>query len=141
MKLISAAVFFGAILLTQLLSSVQKDIYLEQHVQLQQDMTVLIANYVKEHLPDMTNFKMLSVYTAAPEKGKVDAYFNYSFQTPTKDSTQVAVTELSGIATLEKLSEKPDAQWALNKITMQNEAVTFNEPLVVTPDKEEKSKQ
>jgi len=139
LKSFSAIVFFLLILVTQILTSAERDMTLEQHVQLQQDLSTLIANYVKEHLPSMTDFKMLSVYTKSPHKGNVEAYFNYSFKTPTKDASQVAETELSGVATLKRIKEEPNPEWALDKIDIDGESVTFNEPLVVAPSKDPKS--
>jgi hypothetical protein len=135
-KYASPFIFFAIIWATQFLSAVDKDMNLEEHVQLQQELSSIIADYVKKNLPEMTNFKMLSVYTKAPHKGKVQAYFNYSFETPTKSTNQVALTELFGHATLQKIKDDPTPEWALNTIDMEGEDVTFTEPLIVSPSKE-----
>jgi hypothetical protein len=135
-KYASPVVFFAIIWATQFLSTVDKDMDLEQHVQVQQELSSIIADYVKKNLPEMTNFKMLSVYTKAPHKGKVQAYFNYSFETPTKNTNQVAVTQLFGHATLQKIKNDPAPEWALNAIDMEGEDVTFTEPMIITPSKD-----
>lgn len=132
LKLINSVVFFLIIWATQCLITAEKSVSFEQHVQVQQELSQLIANYVKENLPNMTNFKMHSVYTLPPKKGLMDAYFNYSFTTAVEGTTQLATTELAGTATLRKLKDEPQ-EWALEKIAIEGETVNFTDPIVITP--------
>ena len=69
LNLVNAVVFFVIIWATQCLVNVEKSVSFEQHVQVQQELTQLIGNYIKENLPGMTNFKMHSLYTKPPKKG------------------------------------------------------------------------
>lgn len=135
-KLATAFVFFLIIWGTQCLVNSEKSVSFEQHVQVQQELSILIANYIQENLPQLRDFKMHSVYTKPPKKGLLEAYFNYSFTTPVTDGTQLATTELSGTALLRKLQDKPTQEWALEKISIEGESVTFTEPVVITPNKE-----
>ncbi|MES2767825.1 MAG: hypothetical protein V4596_01655 [Bdellovibrionota bacterium] len=136
LKLINSIIFFVIIWATQCLVSVEKSVSFEQHVQVQQELTQLIGNYITENLPEMTNFKMHSLYTKPPKKGLLEAYFNYSFTTKVAQSNQHATTELSGIAVLRKLKDEPQQEWALEKIEIEGETLTFNDPVVITPTKD-----
>ncbi len=135
-KFVSPVLFFTLIWVTQYLSALDHDVDLEQHVQLQQELSSLIADYVKKNLPEMQNFQMLSIYTKSSLNGKVLAFFNYSFETPTKNQNQVAVTQLFGQATLQRIKKEPTPEWTLNAINMEGENVTFTEPLVITPSQD-----
>lgn len=135
MKLVNSVVFFIIIWATQCLVNTEKSVSFEQHVQVQQELSVLIATYVKENLPNLTNFHMHSVYTKTPKKGLMDAYFNYSFTTPVADSAQQATTELSGVATLRNIKSEPNQEWALEKIQIEGESVAFTDPVVITAEK------
>jgi hypothetical protein len=135
LKLINAIVFFLIIGATQYLVSSEKTVTFEQHVQVQQELSQLIASYIKENLPGMIDFKMHSVYTKAPKKGLMEAYFNYSFTTPIQDGAQLATTELSGIAVLKKIKDTPNQEWALEQLNVEGEVLTFTEPIVITSEK------
>jgi hypothetical protein len=134
-KLTQSVVFFLIIWGTQCLVNSEKSVSFEQHVQVQQELSQLIANYVKENIPEMTNFKMHSIYTKPPVKGYLEAFFHYTFTSSVPSSTQQAVTELSGSATLRKIKDQPNQEWALEKIEIDGEAVTFTDPVVITPNK------
>lgn len=134
-KLINAVVFFLIIWGTQCLVNAEKPVSFEQHVQVQQELSQLIAAYIQENLPQMTNFKMHSIYTKPPKKGLLEAYFNYSFTTTVENSAQLATTELEGIAVLRKIKDEPQ-EWALEKIEIEGESLTFTEPVVITPSKD-----
>lgn len=136
LKLINSIVFFIVIWATQCLVNAEKSVSFEQHVQVQQELTVLIADYVKQNLPTMTDFKMHSVYTKPPKKGFLEAYFNYSFSTKVADSDQEATTQLEGTATLRKLKDKPNQEWALEKIEIEGESVAFTDPIVISSSKD-----
>jgi len=134
-KLINAVIFFVIIWATQCLVNVEKSVSFEQHVQVQQELSQLIAAYIKENLPNMTGFKMHSLYTKSPKKGNLEAYFNYSF-TQIAENNQDATTELEGIAVLRKIKDDPTQEWALEKIQIEGESLTFTEPVVITPSKD-----
>lgn len=131
-NLAQAFVFFLIIWGTQTLIHADKSVSFEQHVQVQQELSELIATYVATHLPEMNNFKMYSVYTKAPRKGLMDAHFMYSFDTPVAATGQIATTALAGVATLRKIQERPHLEWALEKIQIEGETLTFSEPMVIT---------
>ncbi len=133
-NLARAVLFFLIIAGTQTLIHAEKPVSFEQHVQVQQELSHLIATYVATHLPQMRNFKMHSVYTKAPKKGLMDAYFAYSFETPVATTGQVATTQLEGFATLRKIQETPNLEWALEKIEIEGETLTFTDPIVITAD-------
>lgn len=135
LKLINSVIFFVIIWATQCLVGVEKSVSFEQHVQVQQELSQLIGNYIKENLPEMTNFKMHSLYTKPPKKGMLEAYFNYSFTTTVAQSAQQATTELTGVAVLRKLKDLPQQEWALEKIEIEGEAITFEDPITITGDK------
>lgn len=135
LKLINAIVFFLIIWGTQCLVNAEKSVSFEQHVQVQQELSQLIANYIQENLPQLTNFKMHSIYTKPPRKGFMEAYFDYSFTTAVQNGTQLATTNLQGIAVLRKMKDEPQ-EWALEKIEIEGEAVTFDDPVVITPSKD-----
>lgn len=135
-KLINAVIFFLIIWATQCLVNVEKSVSFEQHVQVQQELSQLIAAYIKENLPNMTGFKMHSLYTKTPKKGNLEAYFNYSFTTQADANSQQATTELEGVAVLRKIKDEPAQEWALERIQIEGESLTFTEPVVITPTKD-----
>jgi hypothetical protein len=139
-KLISSIVFFIIIWGTQCLVNSEKSVSFEQHVQVQQELSQLIANYIKENLPQMTNFQMHSIYTKPPVKGFMEAHFSYNFTTTVNDNQQ-ATTELSGFAVLRKIKDTPNQEWALEKIEIEGESLTFNDPIVITSDKDAAKKE
>jgi hypothetical protein len=136
LKLVQSVIFFVVIWATQSLVSAEKPVSFEQHVQVQQELTVLIADYVKQNLPDMINFKMHSVYTKAPKKGTLEAYFNYSFTTKVSQSEQQATTELAGTAILKKIKDQPHQEWTLDKIQIEGESLSFTDPIIINPSKD-----
>src|SRR5690606_41314918 len=101
-----AVIFFLIIWSTQNLIHAEKSVSFEQHVQVQQELSELIANSVATNLPEMINFKMYSVYTKAPKKGLMEAFFAYSFDTPVAGTGQLATTQLAGVATLRNIQEQ-----------------------------------
>jgi hypothetical protein len=139
-KLINSIVFFIIIWGTQCLVNSEKSVSFEQHVQVQQELSQLIASYIKENLPEMTGFKMHSIYTKPPVKGFMEAHFSYNFTTVTPNNQQ-ATTELSGFAVLRKLHDTPNQEWALEKIEIEGESLTFADPIVITPDKDTAKKE
>lgn len=134
-KLINSVIFFLIIWGTQCLVNAEKSVSFEQHVQVQQELSQLIAAYIKENLPNMNSFKMHSLYTKSPKKGNLEAYFNYSFS-QIAENNQNATTELEGIAVLKKIKDEPTQEWALEKIQIDGESLTFTEPVVITPSKD-----
>lgn len=129
MKLAQAMFLFLIIWVSQVLTSVDKSVPVEEHVRLQNELTAFIQNYVQQNLPNSQNFKMHSIYTRPPRKGVIRAYFNYSFNT---DGT--ATTQLLGYAFLKKIKNEPVQEWSLEKIEISGEQITFDEPVVITPE-------
>lgn len=134
-KLVHSVILFVFIWATQCIVNAEKSVSFEQHVQVQQELTVLIADYIKQNLPNMTDFKMHSVYTKSPKKGMLEAYFNYSFSTVVAESDQQATTELQGIAILKKIKDKPDQEWALENIKIEDESLSFTDPIIINSSK------
>lgn len=128
MSYVSAILFFFIIWVSQFVTSFERNVSFEQHAQLQKELGEFIEGYVKQQLPGVTEFKMHSIYTKPPKKGKLRAYFNYSF----KDSSKETLTELDGFATLQKIKDQPQQEWSLDGIEISGEKVTFDEPLVIT---------
>lgn len=134
-KLVHPVILFAFIWATQCIVNAEKSVSFEQHVQVQQELTVLIADYIKQNLPNMTDFKMHSVYTKAPKKGMLQAYFSYSFSTTVDESNQQATTELQGFANLKKIKDKPDQEWALENIQIEGESLSFTDPIIINSSK------
>lgn len=129
MHYLSAVIFFFIIWLTQFVSSFERPVNYEQHAQLQQELSAFIEGYVKQQLPTVANFKMHTLYTKPPKKGKIKAFFNYTFLEPTSGIT----TELDGHAILQKIKDVPQQEWSLDAISISGETLTFSEPIVITP--------
>jgi hypothetical protein len=134
MGYVSAIILFFFIWVTQLFTSIDKPVSLEQHVQLQDELSQFIETYVRENIPTVTEFKMYSLYTGSPSKNKIKAYFNYAFKNPAQD----AITELDGVATLQKIKDTPQQEWSLDGIDISGEVVTFTDPIVITPSTDSK---
>jgi hypothetical protein len=129
MKLAQAIFLFLIIWVSQVLTSVDKSVPVEEHVRLQNELTAFIQNYVQQNLPNSQNFKMHSIYTHPPRKGVIRAYFNYSFNTD-----GITTTQILGHAFLKKIKNEPVQEWSLEKIEIQGEQITFDEPIVITPE-------
>lgn len=128
MKIAQALFFFLIIWVSQVLTNVEKPVPVDEHVRLQNELTTFIQNYVQQNLPNSQNFKMHSIYTRPPRKGIIRAYFNYSFSTDNS-----ATTQLLGYALLKKIKAEPVQEWSLEKIEIEGEQITFDQPVVITP--------
>ncbi len=130
MKLAQAVLFFFMIWISQVLIGAESGVTMDEHIRLQDELTVFIESYVQEHLPNAQNFKMHSIYTKPPRKGLISAYFNYSFSTPDNQAT----TQLLGYAFLKKIKDTSKTEeWSLEKIEIEGEQITFDEPVIITP--------
>ena len=130
MSYINAIIFFFIIWLSQFATSIERSVSYEQHIQLQTELGEFIQTYVTQNIPTATNFKMHSLYTKPPKKGKLRAYFDYSFV----ESNTQTTTELKGFAVLKKIEDKPVQKWSLDSVEISGEKINFSEPIVIGPD-------
>ena len=130
MKLAQAVLFFFMIWVSQVLIGAERGVTIDEHVRLQDELTVFIQTYVQKNLPNAQNFRMHSIYTKPPRKGLISAYFNYSFST----SDNQATTQLLGYAFLKKIKDTAKTEeWSLEKIEIEGEQITFEQPVIITP--------
>ena len=134
MKLAQAVLFFFIIWVTQILIGAERPVPVDEHIRLQDELTSFIQNYVQQNLPNSQNFKMHSIYTKPPRKGLIRAYFNYSFSTDGN-----ATTQLLGHASLKKIKEGDVQEWSLEKIEIEGEQITFDQPIIINPDSNAKA--
>lgn len=128
MKLMYPLILFLAILASQIFVGAESSIPLSEHIALQEELSRFIQGYVQENLPNAQNFRMHSVYTQAPKKEHVKAFFNYSFL-----HEDLTTTQLHGFARLKKIKSQPTIEWSLENIEVLGEQITFDQPVLITP--------
>lgn len=109
------------------------------HAEIQSKLAILIEETIKAKKPNSSDFELSQMYTSAINDDLVSAHFSYKFKDLIKseqDSTEGVEQSITGYALLAKTpSENPDLQkWVIQKITTNQQSVSFNDGMVVTAD-------
>lgn len=133
-KFLSLILFLAALVWSWSLFHSQDIISLETHARIQNRFVVLIAETLKQHRPNSTDLKIMSIYTQKIDDNQIRAHFSYMFKDQLEG--QEAVTQsIEGDAYLYRgLSENPaDEKWIAKNIKTNSSSIQFQQDLVITP--------
>lgn len=136
-KIVSLIIFVGSFIWTWCMFNAPSDMGIDIHASLQTKLTLLIEDSIKARKPDVSQFKLLKMYTEKLDQNKVKAVFTYQYDEALKNEgapASITTQNVSGEAILIKTpSENPQVQkWDLQNIKLDNLAVDFKEGLTVS---------
>lgn len=110
------------------------EVNFETHSGIQLKLGALIEETIKTRKPESTDIKIEKIWTEFINKSKVKAYFIYSFKD--NDQSGITSTTIQGEGLLERQKDDGSGvdRWSLTHVRTTNDAVVFEEGLVVTPD-------
>ena len=106
----------------------------ETHSGIQEKLAGLIEETIKAKRPLATEVHIDRIWTEILSPSKVKAFFIYSFKDQNGEGS--SHTTINGEGLLERQTEDGTGtdRWSLTHVRTTNDAVTFDEGLVVTPD-------
>lgn len=132
MKIVSVLFFALALTGTWMLAHANKPVADSVHVGIQNDLKRIITEYVQKNLPESKNLRFTKFWTETLNKGKVKAYFVYSFEDSTEEG-EPAEVEIDGSAILNKVDETAESStWSFDELQILDTKVSFNEPIQIT---------
>jgi hypothetical protein len=130
MKYLSFLILLSVIFLSQLIFNNSRGTAIELHNSIQIEIQNFIQNYVHEHIPTMSGFKIRNLYTEILSEQQIKVYFDYIFETTDATEGQTR-QELGGTAIINQM---PDDKWSLDQIQINDEKLEFTNPVIITPD-------
>ncbi len=105
------------------------------HAEIQDDLKVLIGNYVASQVPNVKNINFKNIWSESLSDTKVKAHFKYSFDDETENIGKSG-NLIDGFAILNKTDETQDgaAVWTLDEIQILNNHVTFEQGITLSPN-------
>jgi hypothetical protein len=99
----------------------------QTHRLVQKELSQFISGYVAEKMPQSSPVEFRSMWTETLPNGKIKAHFSYRFGT-TGDHEPVNM-DLKGVAVLteDATATGSTSRWALDHVSVENEAVVFKE--------------
>ena len=120
------------------------DIAEQTHIDIQEDLTRFITNYISEQLPNSRNIRFEKMWTSRTKSEQLKASFRYSFEDVDAEDGSARV-EIEGYALLNrKEGENPDLDtWSFDELHILDNVIEFTEGLNITPgaDTEEATKE
>lgn len=115
----------------------EADIGFETHSGIQEKLSALIQETIKAKKPSVTEVKIEKIWTEPLPDNKVKAYFIYSF------SDENTRTTIQGEGLLERQPDDGSGldRWSLTKVKTTNDAIIFEDGLVVTPHESDNTSQ
>lgn len=137
MKYISVLVFAIVLGWTWHVIHSSSSISFETHSGIQEKLAELITSTIKAKRPTATDVIIEKLWTDVISDDKVEAHFVYSFKD--QSDAGVTTTEIQGTGVLERQPAKDDQQdrWSLTKVHTSNDAVVFDDAVIVTADGKE----
>ncbi len=133
MKYLSLVLFAALFVWTWQVIHQDSSISFETHSGIQEKLANLIVENVKAKRPQAKEVIVDRVWTEAVTASQVQAHFIYSYKEPSESGEMVA-SRIQGEGLLEKQGEKNSDHWKLVKVQTTNDAIVFEDGLVVTPD-------
>jgi len=132
MKVVSFLVFAVALVGSWVMVHAKKPVAESVHIGIQNDLRVIITEYVQKNLPESKNLRFEKMWTETLTKDRVKANFVYSFE-DASESGEPALVEISGSALLNKVDETPEmATWSFDQLQILDNKVQFSEPVQIT---------
>ncbi len=104
------------------------------HTEIQEEIKVLIRDYIQTQLPTATNLKFTNVWSETINSEEVKAYFKYSFDEAEGDGGRTGML-IDGYARLNKngVVKQGVETWTLREIQISNNHIIFKEGITLTP--------
>lgn len=117
--------------------SASKSTHLSTHSQIQSKLSEIIKQTLQTKKPNAQNITILKIWTAYENQHKIKANFTYKYNEIT-EASESAEQVVSGEAFLynEPSEDKTTEKWILQSVRTLNEAITFTEGVVISPDTE-----
>lgn len=133
MKYLSLLLFTVALVLTWKVIHKDPEITFETHSGIQEKLAAFIVETIKVKKPQATDILIEKVWTEPTGEAQVKAFFIYSFKDKTDEG--VITTQIQGEGVLERqgLDESGADRWQLTKVQTTNDAIMFDDALIVTP--------
>ncbi len=100
------------------------------HIDIQNDIKVMITQTIYENLPDVENFRFDQFWTENKENGNVRAEFKFSFDNEEVDGE--ARYGITGYATL--IAGDRANSWVIDKIVFNNDSIQFKDGMVINKE-------
>ena len=141
MKIVSVVFFTVALIGSWALMRAHNPIPESMHVDIQNDLKKIIAEYVQKNLPQSQNLRFEKFYTEVVKKNRMKASFAYSFEDATQENG-AALVHINGTALLNKIEESDETvTWSLDELQIQDNRVDFQEPIHITAGASESETQ
>lgn len=133
-KIVSLVVFTVALAWTWNIIHTSAAVGSETHSGIQEKLGQLIQQTVMNKKPGAKNFRITKLWTETLSDTKVRAVFSYSFS-EAAEGNEFVQQNIDGEAILfrEPKDDSRMDRWTLQSVKTTNDAVTFNEGVVVTP--------
>lgn len=132
MKIVSVVFFTVALVGSWTLMRAHNPVPESMHVDVQNDLKKIIADYVQKNLPQSQNLRFDKFYTEAVKHNRMKAFFAYSFEDTTQASGPT-IMHIDGTAVLDKVEEGADSvTWSLDELKISDNHVDFQEPVHIT---------
>lgn len=133
MKYLSLLLFTVALVLTWKVIHKDPEITFETHSGIQEKLAVFIVDTIKAKKPTATDISIEKVWTEPTGENQVKAFFIYSFKDKTAEG--VVATQIQGEGILERqgMDESGADRWQLTKVQTTNDAIVFDDAMIVTP--------
>jgi hypothetical protein len=139
MKYLSLIVFALGLSWTWNIIHSRAEVPLQTHYIIQSKLREILAEAISKQKPNATQLTINSLWTESLKKDRIKAHLEYSFAEPSESGS--VKTRISAYVILQKNSpEVTEADgletWALSEVKATNDAVIFEEGLLVTPGDE-----
>lgn len=137
MKYFSVLVFAVLLAWTWNMIHHSQAISFETHAGIQEKLAQLIQQTVLQKKPDASNVHIQKIWTEPQSPDKVLAHFIYSFQEPDTGG-KMLTNQIQGQGLLERQADDGSGldRWSLTQVKTTNDAVVFEDGLLVTPGDE-----
>lgn len=115
----------------------ESSISFETHAGIQEKLAQLIQQTIQNKRPQASSIRIEKIWTETTGPDRVMAHFIYSFQEPDVNGS-TTTSQITGQGVLEKQDDDGSGldRWSLTQVKTTNDAVIFEEGLLVTPGDE-----
>lgn len=132
MKIVSMVVLMVALIGSWRVAYSMRPVSESVHLGIQQDLKVIITEYIQKRLPSAKNIKFDKFWTETVRKNKVKAFFVYSFEDNNTESGGSVRTQIEGFATLNKAQEtEEEITWNFDELQIKDNQVEFIDPIQI----------
>ena len=132
MKIVSMVVLMVALIGSWRVAYSMRPVSESMHLGIQQDLKVIITEYIQKRLPTAKNIKFDKFWTETVRKNKVKAFFVYSFEDNNTESGGSVRTQIEGFATLNKAQEtEEEITWNFDELQIKDNQVEFIDPIQI----------